>query len=570
MTKKFKLNSRISQLINFLVYLIFLFLSKNSIAQSRPNEFSFVSKGENYEYKGEYKLIFQDEFDGTSLNKDKWITWFPDQCGDEKPDAWGIQNKYARLGSDENGLQIYRDENVIVKDGNCSLIAKKETSTWAGVTKSWTSGLIRTKNKFSFDRGRWEIKCKIPKGDGFWCAFWGSGGDEIDVFESGSKNSGKLNQEIHTEYNPNPVNTGTDWRSLGFDYSESMHTYAIEWDLLYVTWIIDNTVVKRVWGYKSSDQKVIGTTDLSTGVYYKLPNFPVDPQCIIANFCISNHEGFGYTSSSTPTTASFVIDYIRVYQRNDNIQSGYEDLCNFKLSPINLVCNNSSQSISINANSSNFKAWTAYNATIANSSSANTTFTPTNNGSVKITATAKDFCNTTNSLDFWYGKPRHTIKVEPIRCSKCWKVTNDNNDLMKASYNWKIGTTIEYLPEDCTGTLNYSIPATFTSTNTCGTYKYSTNIVSNNTNCGGTTGTQFVMPISNDFKFENLIYNLGAEAQAVETNKIIIYRLTDNTSQEIKLDFSSFNYATQSKGLYVVFYTNLKTGVQSYIKLIKF
>ena len=146
-----------------------------------------------------------------------------------------------------------------------------------GVTKSWTSGLIRSKNKFNFDRVRWEIMCKIPKGDGFWCAFWGSGGDEIDVFESNSDKAGLLNEQIHTEYPPHPVNTGTDWRSLGFDYSEKMHKYAIEWDVLYVAWFIDDKEVKRVWGYKSADQKIIGTTAISTGTYYKLPYFPAAP-----------------------------------------------------------------------------------------------------------------------------------------------------------------------------------------------------------------------------------------------------------------------------------------------------
>ena len=104
-----------------------------SFSQS-PNP-GFATTGGNIAYKGDYVLIFHDESEGNSLNTKKWITWFPDHCGDEKPDEWGIQDPYSRLSS-EDGLQIYSNENVVIKDGYCSLIAKKESSTWAKVTRN--------------------------------------------------------------------------------------------------------------------------------------------------------------------------------------------------------------------------------------------------------------------------------------------------------------------------------------------------------------------------------------------------------------------------------------------------
>lgn len=438
--------------------------------------------------------------------------------------------------------------------------------------------MIRTKNKINFDRGKWEIRCKIPKGDGFWCAFWGSGGDEIDVFETNSDQPGRLNQEIHTEYRDDskgikPVNTTADFRTLGFDYSADFHTYSIVWDIMYVSWLIDGTEVKRVWGYWDIIAgKKVNTTYLYKGERFrKFDYFPTASQCIIANFAISADGVFGTTSSSTPSEAKFIIDYIRVYQRANNIQSGYEDLCDFKLKPIELLCSSNSQTISINANVNNFTNWAASNASMSNTSSANTAFTPKANGLINIEAMAKEYCNTKNVVEFWYGKPKHIIKVAPIPCSKCWKITFDNLEIMEAAPIWDIGTTIKYYPEDCTGTTTFSIPATLTSKNTCGTYNYSSTIKSINTNCtGGNTGTQFAIPISNELRMETVMDKLGIVNQPDESTKIILYNMSNYTSLELNQNQVILDEITESKGLYVIYFLNQNKGLQSYIKLIRF
>lgn len=67
----------------------------------------------------------------------------------------------------------YEPDNLILDDG-----------TYNKRGFDYTSGMIYSNRKFGY--GKYEIKCKLPKGKGFWPAFWVFGGpdyNEIDVFE---------------------------------------------------------------------------------------------------------------------------------------------------------------------------------------------------------------------------------------------------------------------------------------------------------------------------------------------------------------------------------------------------
>ena len=71
--------------------------------------------------------------------------------------------------------------------GNLRIEAKEETTICNGRTKHYTSG--QAISPFSLAYGYFEIRAKIPNGDGLWPAFWfwsGCGSNaysEIDVFE---------------------------------------------------------------------------------------------------------------------------------------------------------------------------------------------------------------------------------------------------------------------------------------------------------------------------------------------------------------------------------------------------
>ena len=95
-----KTNSTFKKLILTLHLTLLVLISW---AQSPSGDW-IASETGNYAYKGDYRIIFQDEFDGNTLDTKKWITWFPDACGDETSTPNGNQDEWARLQNKDNGL----------------------------------------------------------------------------------------------------------------------------------------------------------------------------------------------------------------------------------------------------------------------------------------------------------------------------------------------------------------------------------------------------------------------------------------------------------------------------------
>ena len=102
-------------------------------------------------------LVWEDEFDGNSLDTNKWHH----------------QTFGPNGGRWFNGeLQHYTDSptNSFVSNGNLNIVAKKETKTLNGVTLDYTSA--RLNSKYAFTYGRVDVKAKLPEGAGTWPAIW--------------------------------------------------------------------------------------------------------------------------------------------------------------------------------------------------------------------------------------------------------------------------------------------------------------------------------------------------------------------------------------------------------------
>lgn len=133
---------------------------------------SCATKNEEKKIDGQvYILAFQDEFEGESLDTDKWV---------------------YRTDSKHWSTQL--PENVEVRDGNLLLHLKKEQSNGM----KYTGAGIISKERYSF--GYYEASMKVPAGAGWHNSFWlmdhdGSGSTatasstiEIDIIENDSKN----------------------------------------------------------------------------------------------------------------------------------------------------------------------------------------------------------------------------------------------------------------------------------------------------------------------------------------------------------------------------------------------
>ena len=225
-----------------------------------------------------WKLTFHDEFDGGSLDLTKW----------NPQDPWG------RVRNHE--LQAYVKDAFHVRDGVLQVTAEKRSAEYDGATKQYTSGMMTTYGKFSQKYGWFEIRCRLPKGNGMWPAFWLlpeplGWPPEIDIMEN-------LGQDTRIAYFTNHFRDGQgQHRSKGSgkltmpDLSADFHTYAVEWTADAIVWYFDGVEKFR------STQGV-----------------PQQPMYVLVNLAIGGDWPVPPDATTTwPST--FDVDYVRVYAR---------------------------------------------------------------------------------------------------------------------------------------------------------------------------------------------------------------------------------------------------------------
>ncbi len=206
-------------------FLLMSFTSKSQSCTQTP--YIWLGGIVNCNLNTPYKLVFHDEFNGTSLDLNKWHTFYPyganssDQC------------EFCRTHGNEG--QIYKDENVLISNGTLKLKAKKENATWYTATRQFTSGMVQSKQNFKY--GKFEIRCKLPPGQGFWPAFWLFGGDECDVFEYCTNEPTKQNMNLHIWCNNQHYQIPQS--NTGINSTTDYHTYSVEWEPMYVDWRTD-------------------------------------------------------------------------------------------------------------------------------------------------------------------------------------------------------------------------------------------------------------------------------------------------------------------------------------------
>ncbi|HLC82730.1 MAG TPA: glycoside hydrolase family 16 protein, partial [Bacteroidia bacterium] len=202
---------------NFFLLLLTVLTFKLSFAQKQKVVAS--TDGNCNEVKWELK--FEDNFDGTTLDLNKW------------------HMKYAPGTLSTEAVEVYYSiENIKFENGICKIIPKKETvkrkavswqsdSTIVGDNQvnirqyPYTSGWMDSNEQFLY--GKFEVRCKIPKAKGLWPSFWMYGepykiNNEIDVFEFwneenvfGKYNSKKLSMVNHMTVHYNKKMSGKSY-----------------------------------------------------------------------------------------------------------------------------------------------------------------------------------------------------------------------------------------------------------------------------------------------------------------------------------------------------------------------
>ena len=242
---------------------------------------------------GQWALSLDENFDGTSLDARLWNDklWFP-----------GTVNKE---------MQLYRSENVAIKDGKLVLTAKKETreTGWDGSSPNlpksldYTSGVITSRDKFESGYGVYEARLKLPKGKGYFPAFWLKShrmeGEapppppEIDIMENLGHETTRTYHTYHyfgadKKAMHSPGNVKGD-----VDYSADFHTFTVEWSPTTIRWFIDGVESRKAFTQPEFIWK--------------------DKMFIVLNVAVGSGWS-GPPNENTQFPQSMEVDYVRVWK----------------------------------------------------------------------------------------------------------------------------------------------------------------------------------------------------------------------------------------------------------------
>ncbi|MGO2013072.1 MAG: glycoside hydrolase family 16 protein [Pseudoalteromonas sp.] len=293
-----------------------------------------------------WQLVWQDEFNANSIDLNKWQHEVNCRGG----------------GNDEQQCYTAREQNSYLKDGLLHIVALKgeytgplhnsdevtsdEQKKLQG-TQPFTSARLRTKGQGDWRYGRFEIRAKLPAGQGAWPAVWmlptdweygrWASSGEIDIMEA-------VNLKVPTDDKTAPVGTPESrvhgtlhyggpapenvYSGLAYSFTaeqnpaDTFHTYALEWQEDEMRWYVDDvhyaTFESEQW-YSSSAQ--------ANGSFIENGGFaPFDKHFhLLLNFAVggnwpANVNEKGVDESGFPKQMQ--VDYVRVFQCSVDTKTG--------------------------------------------------------------------------------------------------------------------------------------------------------------------------------------------------------------------------------------------------------
>ncbi|MCF8371191.1 MAG: family 16 glycosylhydrolase [Bacteroidales bacterium] len=268
----------------------------------------------------EWVLVFEDNFDGDSLDLTKWKE---------------SSGRGSLITSPNQDVQTLR--NAIVENGILNLIAKPEhvkdlVITWKDTNEilsdglpnyrwfDYTAALIMPIKKFPY--GYFEASCKIPAGKGIWPAMWEYGAyqdeynntieQELDVFEFCEGKTKIIRTNIHHDGDVCPA------KYRGTDYSKDFHTFGLLWEPYMLEWYVDGELIRRYSRYTQNGSDA--GCRLNAWQPYQEAPFPKESMTLFLSTGVDKRDG-QKPDGSTPFPSKFQIDWTRYYVREDLMNS---------------------------------------------------------------------------------------------------------------------------------------------------------------------------------------------------------------------------------------------------------
>ena len=140
---------------------------------------------------GEYRLHMPSR---------EWVLVWSDEFNSDRIDFGKWEREENNYGGGNHERQAYRTDPKYsyVKDGSLNIAVYRDPhATSDGKTQPYSSARLRTMNRGDWTFGRFEIRAKLPDGQGIWPAIWmmptnspyggWAAGGEIDIVESRGK-----------------------------------------------------------------------------------------------------------------------------------------------------------------------------------------------------------------------------------------------------------------------------------------------------------------------------------------------------------------------------------------------
>ncbi len=291
------------------------------------NKFGLKDHADSFLPEGkEWKLVWNDEFDGTELDTTKWGF---------RLNFWGKPFKaFTKEGvvlDGKSNLQLH----LVKKDGYyCSPHLQTGSLTYdipRDTDQFWPFGKYE-EAKFMHRYGYYEIRCRLPKYDGWHSAFWlqapgigahplpERGGVECDIMENYRqyKDNKMIGGNIWGGYGKNCKGSGHfQWEHV--ETPDRWHYYGVDWSPEGYVFYADGQEIGRVM--PNPEDTHPGTQEHSWGNCWNNKGTVVGPVSQVEQFILISTECHGYRSTGTydPLLDKavlpdyFEIDHVRVF-----------------------------------------------------------------------------------------------------------------------------------------------------------------------------------------------------------------------------------------------------------------
>lgn len=249
-----------------------------------------ISVQENsYYFQQEEQLWWHDEFCENHLDNS----------------AWNYDIGIGKWGNNEWQNYTNKAENSFLRDG--LLVLKAMKSGEGQKEGDYTSARLTTKGKKEINRGRVEVRAKLPGGVGLWPAIWMFGTkaapyySELDIMEYVGCDKNIIYSAVHTSETLSGTNKVSSSKKVD-DVETSFHVYGMNWTDDKIEYYLDNP--SNVYlSFMPTDRNSMNSWPFDRELY------------LILNIAVGGDWGGMHGVDDSIFPREMEIDYVRIFKK---------------------------------------------------------------------------------------------------------------------------------------------------------------------------------------------------------------------------------------------------------------